>query len=276
MERGFNALSDHAKLYPPVQGKTYSLFAEGDDSAGYFAEIKRLADLFLQRGPDAHRLLDLIQKAGKKPALLGLKTTRADRQTLQFVRETLRQSMSIYTRKVANHLKTLPSAKRMDSTLATPEEKYHLYMLEIELVNRIYREDFKRAEYKFALIAHCLRDFRPECRSVKGDIEAVCQGCTEDCLVHLGSVLLEKYGIKPYISVEMEQERLFKKLKQEHPSIGALGIACIPELAMGMRLCLQAGIPPVGIPLNANRCARWMSQAHETSYNLDQLEELLR
>ena len=104
----------------------------------------------------------------------------------------------------------------------------------------------------------------------------MCRGCTEDCFIHLGSVLLEKYGIKPYISVEMDQERLFRRLKQEHPSIGALGIACIPELAMGMRLCIRTGIPPVGIPLNANRCARWMSQAHETSFNLEQLEELLR
>jgi hypothetical protein len=45
---------------------------------------------------------------------------------------------------------------------------------------------------------------------------------------------------------------------------------------MGMRLCLSLGIPAVGIPLDANRCARWMSQAHETSYNFEQLEELLR
>jgi hypothetical protein len=163
----------------------------------------------------------------------------------------------------------------MDSTLTTTEEKYHLYMLEIELVNRIYKEEFKRSEYKFALIAHCLRDFRPDCRSLEGDFEALCRGCTEDCFIRLGSVLLEKYGIKPYISVEMDQERLFKRIKQEHPSIGALGIACIPELALGMRLCIRTGIPPVGIPLNANRCARWMAQAQETSFNLEQLEELL-
>jgi hypothetical protein len=271
----YNALSNHQKLYTPVQGKTYSLFAEGDDSEGYYAEIKRLADVFLQRCPDEKRLLGLIQKEGKRPFLLGSKTAGADGKILQFVKETLRQSLSIYTKNVSNHLKSLPLAKRMDSTLATPEEKYHRYMLEIELVNRIYREDFKRSEYKFALIAHCLRDFRPECCSVPGDFEAVCQGCTEDCFIRLGSVLLEKYGIKPYISVEMDQEKLFKRLKQEHPSIGALGIACIPELAMGMRLCIRTGIPPVGIPLNANRCARWMSQAQETSFNLEQLEELL-
>jgi len=269
-------LSDPEKLDTPVQGKTYSLFAEGDASEGYYAEIKRLADVFLQRGPDPKRLLSLIRKAGKKPFLWGLKTTGADGKTLQFVRETLRQSLSIYTRKVSPHLASLPLAKRLDSTLATTEEQYHLYMLEIELVNRIYREEFKRAAYKFALLAHCLRDFRPGCRSVKGDFEAVCQGCTEDCFIRLGSVLLEKYGIKPYISVEMDQERLFRRLKREHPSIGALGIACIPELAMGMRLCLRLGIPPVGLPLNANRCARWMSQAHETSFNLEQLEKLLR
>ncbi len=263
------------KLYTPVQGKTYSLFAEDDDSERYFVEIKRLADLFLRSGLDENRLLSLIQQAGKKRWLRGLKITGTERQTLQFVRETLRQSLSIYTRNVANHLQSLPNAKRLDDTLATAEEQYHLYMLEIELVNRIYRAEFKRAAYKFALIAHCLRDFRPGCQSVRGDIEAVCKGCTEDCLINLGSVLLERYGIKPYISVEMDQERLFRKLKQEHPSIGALGIACIPELAMGMRLCLRTGIPPVGIPLNANRCARWMSEAHETSFNLEQLEELL-
>jgi hypothetical protein len=276
LEKAAKALSNHEKLYTPVQGKTYSLFAGGGDSAPYYAEIKRLANVFLQRCPDEKRLLGLIRKVGKRHLLLGLKTTGADRQTLQFVRETLRQSLSIYTQNVSNHLKTLPLAKRVDSTLATTEEKYHLYMLEIELVNRIYREEFKRSEYKFALIAHCLRDFRPDCRSEKGDFEAVCRGCTEDCFIHLGSVLLEKYGIKPYISVEMDQEGLFRRLKQEHPSIGALGIACIPELAMGMRLCLRTGIPPVGIPLDANRCARWMSQAHETSFNLEQLEELLR
>jgi hypothetical protein len=268
-------LSNHEKLYTSVQGKTYSLFAEGDDSERYYAEIKRLADVFLRRCPDEKRLLGLIQKVGRKPFLLGLKTRGGDRKTLQFVRETLRQSLSIYTQNVSNHLKSLPFAKRIDSTLATTEEEYHLYMLEIELVNRIYREEFKRSEYKFTLIAHCLRDFRPGCHSVKGDFEAVCRGCTEDCFIRLGSVLLEKYGIKPYISVEMDQERLFRRLKQEHPSIGALGIACIPELARGMRLCIHTGIPPVGILLNANRCARWMSQAHETSFNLEQLEELL-
>lgn len=269
-------MSENNIIYNPVQGKTYSLFADAANSQSYFAAIKYLADLFLERCPDAKKLLGLIRKAGKRPFLARLKISRPERQLLDFVRETLPQSLSLYTREVSEHLQTLPLSRRTDPTLTTSEEQYHLYMLEIELVNRLYRKEFKQARFKFALLAHCLRDFQPACRSVPGDIEAVCRGCTEDCLIHLGSVLLEKYGIKPYISVEMDQERLFRRLKKEHPSIGALGIACIPELAMGMRLCLKLGIPPVGIPLNANRCARWLSQAHETSFNLEQLEELLQ
>src|SRR3972149_7882326 len=85
IEGSSKALSNHEKLYTPVQGKTYSLFAEGEDSERYYAEIKRLADMFLQRGPDEKRLLGLIQKVGERPFLLGLKTTGADRKTLQFV-----------------------------------------------------------------------------------------------------------------------------------------------------------------------------------------------
>lgn len=269
------ALSERKRQYKPVRGKTYSLFSAGDDTEHYYSEMRRLTDTILQRCPAERKLLGLIQKAGRIPFLARLKTMGADRKTMKFVRETLRQCLSVYTQDVSHHLKNLPAAKRLDSTLVTTEEQYHLYMIEIELVNRIYREEFKGAEFKFALIAHCLRDFRPGCRSEEGDIEAVCTGCTEDCFIRLGSVLLERYGIRPYISVERDQANLFQRLKQEHSSIGALGIACIPELVMGMRQCVRAGIPPIGIPLDANRCARWMSQAQETSFNLEQLEELL-
>ncbi len=139
---------------------------------------------------------------------------------MKYIRETLRQSLSGYTREVSGHLQSLPLARRTDTTLTTTEEQYHLYMLEIELVNRIYRGRFKAAEFKFALLAHCLRDFRPECEAVPGDVEAVCQGCTEDCLIHLGSVLLKRYGITPYISVEMDQEKLFANSSGSTPASG--------------------------------------------------------
>lgn len=264
------------RRYRPLQGKTYTLFGKDADTEQYYRLIKDLADRLLRECADEKELLSLLQRAGGTRFFKRRSREDARRSSLiPVIKKTLRDALSVYTSGVKPHLRRLPFTKRFDETLATREEQYHLYMLEIELVNRIYKGPFKESEYRFALLPHCLRDFRPECRSVPGDMEEVCRGCTEDCFIHLGSSLLKGYGIEPYISVEMDQERLFKKLKAVHPSIGALGVACIPELVRGMRLCIRLGIPPLGIPLDANRCARWMKKAEESSFNLEELDRLL-
>jgi hypothetical protein len=261
-----------------ISGKTYSLYGNHEDTDLYYRTIRNLADEFLKRCPDDKRLLSCLQKAGSKRSFLRKRPAGDDDRLLtQFIKKKLRESLMVYTKGVKQHLKTLPFSQRTDSTLRTAEEQYHLYMLEIELVNRVYKEAFKLSSYKFALIAHCLRDFRPDCRSVPGDIESVCRGCTEDCFIRLGSLLLKRYDIHPYISMTMDLEKLFKKIRAEHPEgTGALGIACIPELVNGMRLCIKLDIPPMGIPLDANRCARWMKECRESSFSLRELEGLIR
>jgi hypothetical protein len=254
--------------YKPLEGKTYNLFGESTRTEQYYITIRSIADSLLKEIPNEKELLERVQAPGKKKS-------RGKTEIDSLIEKTLKEFLSEYTARVKRHLKELPIRKRFDDIITTSEEKYHRYMLEIELVNRIYREEFKRSKYKFALIAHCLRDFREKCEAEPGDIEAVCRHCTKECFINIGSVLMKKYGIEPYISIEMDQEKLFKKLKGEHPSIGALGIACVPELARGMRLCAKLGIAPVGIPLDANRCARWTGKARETTYSLEELETLL-
>jgi hypothetical protein len=53
-----------------------------------------------------------------------------------------------------------------------------------------------------------------------------------------------------------------------------MGIACMVELVWGMRLCMKAGLPVVGIPLNANRCGRWMDGFYNTSVDLEAVTSL--
>jgi hypothetical protein len=264
-----------ALSYKAVSGKTYSLFGTDISTDQYFRTMRAIAESLLGHCPDPRNLLFHVQKAGGMRFRKGSGFTPDD-SLAAHIRKTLRNALHPYTGAVRDHLKNIPFSQRFDKIIRTQEEGYHLHMLEIELVNRIYREAFRKSDYKFALLPHCLRDFRPQCKSVPGDIEYVCMGCTEDCFIRLGSRLLKKYGIQPYISITVDQEKLFRRLKAEHPNIGALGIACIPELAQAMRLCINIGVSPVGIPLSANRCARWMKQAHETSFSLEELEELVR
>lgn len=260
-----------------IRGKTYSLYGSSAGTDNYYRTIRELTDLFLERCPDEQELLGHIQRAGSDRSLIKkLSSRQVNKPLISYIKKTLKESLSIYTTGVNAHLKTLSLSKRFDDILKTKEYQYHLYMIEIELVNSIYRKAFKDSDYRFALIAHCLRDFRTECKALAGEYESECTSCTKDCFIHLGSVLLKDYGIHPFISVSMDLDKLFKKIKADHQSVGALGIACVPELAQGMRLCIKLGIPPVGIPLDANRCARWLRQCKESSFNLEELEGLIK
>lgn len=259
--------------YPAVNGKTYTLFGERDSTEEYYSTVKRLLDSLTSLCPDQEKLLLHIREAGRRRRG---KKTAADPALVSLIKNISDDALSGYTNRVPGHLRGLSLLQRLDETLRTKRQQYHLFMLEISLINRIRKKDFLNSDYKFALLPHCLRDFRAGCRSVPGDIEAVCGCCTKGCFINMGSSLLKKYGIQPYISVEIDQEKLFTRLKAEHNSIGALGIACIPELARGMRLCMELGINPLGIPLDANRCRRWMKKTEESSFSLGELEELLR
>jgi hypothetical protein len=270
-------MTGHENKSGSLEGKTYTLYGNEIETDHYYRLIGNLTYRFLKKCPDKKDLLLHVQKAGGNSSLIKkLSGKKVDRSLVSYIKETLSNSLSVYTRGVSHHLKSIPVSQKPDPIIKTKEYQYHLHMIEIELINRIYKEEFRRSTYRFALIAHCLRDFRPECRAVSGDYESVCKGCTKDCFIHLGSMLLKTYDIHPYISLSMDLDKLFKQIKSEHGSAGALGIACVPELAMGMRLCIKLGIPPVGIPLDANRCARWMKKAHESSFNIKELEKLVR
>ncbi len=260
-----------------MQGKTYTLCADDGGSEEYYEDVRILLSEVLDKASNENekKLLQIIRQMSFRRILRGFSKNPAYKDIQKAILSAISTRLSPYTTNVAPHLKGLTISQRFDSIINTKEYQYHLYMLEIELTNRMYAERFKKSTYRFALIAHCLRDFRPDCCAESGEVEEVCKSCTKECYIHLAGVLMKKYGIDPYVSVEMDQEKLFKKLKADHPSIGALGIACIPELVRGMRLRISLGIPAVGIPLDANRCSRWMDRAFESTYSLKELDRLL-
>lgn len=260
--------------YVPLAGKTYSLFGSCLSTEPYYERIREVTDEVLRLIPGEEALLALIRKAGGRKRLLARAARREDGTPISAVLRLLGPALSPYTRNVRTHLESLPLFSVTDRMLRTTEEQYHLHMIEIELVNRLHRKRFLACDRRIALLPHCLRDFRVECRSVQGDLDTVCAGCSPDCFLNVVSGLLRRFGIDPYIWRNAEIASLFGRLEGEG-TFGVLGIACIPELAHGMRGCTERKIPVVGIPLDANRCARWMGRFEENSVNIERLCELL-
>jgi hypothetical protein len=262
-----------------VAGKTYSLFGNGPTTAEYYRRIGALADRLLELKPDILDLIRTLEQASRKKRFLKkqLRMSGPPKSGLIHLAVTsARGLLAPHTALVDAHLKELSFLKRWDGTLFTSEEQYHLYMLLIELANRAWGEAFRRAKRRIAFLPYCLRDLSATCRSGPGELDTICRGCSKDCYVNRVSAILREARVEPYLWMNASLKSLLRELRDKEGSIGVLGVACVPELFRGMRLCMGLDIPVVGIPLDANRCMRWMGAFHPTSVDLDVLSRLVR
>ncbi|OGU57007.1 MAG: hypothetical protein A2V66_05425 [Ignavibacteria bacterium RBG_13_36_8] len=263
--------------YKPVKGKTFSLFGSSDNTEDYYKVISRLADDLVKHNPDTKSLVRQIQMLSSiKRWLRNVGQEANSSSAVKKYYPILKSNLSPYTLNVKDHLRELSLWKKVwDKRLGTTEKQYHLYMLEIELVNRLYKKEFNKCEHKIALLPHCLRDLSRECKSAPDDFDYECKGCSKNCYVNEASKILRECNIHPYIWMSTDLKKLFKEYRSSNRSLGVLGIACIPELENGMKKCMKAGIPVVGLPLNANRCGRWFGEFYPNSINIHQLHNIL-
>jgi hypothetical protein len=262
----------------PLFGKTYSLFGEGFSTREFYHSIARLADDCLRTSSlPAEELLNSVQAwSMNKRKLKSLARREQDPSLSGLVLNCLHSGLNSYLGDVEGHLRSVPLNLRLtDRELLTSREQYLLYMLEIELTNRLHRREFAGCTFKIALLPYCLKESHHSCKAAPDEFENQCRGCLKTCPVNRLGKILRDHGVEPYILSRGRVNTLLKSLKEKHGSLGVLGIACLVELVMGMRLCRKGGLPVVGIPLNANRCPRWMGSMHETSVDFQALENLI-
>ncbi len=259
----------------PLIGKTYSLQDANGSSDAYYERISGIADRFM-RICDTASLLRAVEQIRKNNGRIRKSvTTGLDESVCSRLVGLLHDDFSRYTANVQAHLKGLSPLRRWDRVLGMTEPQYHVSFLEIELVNRLNAYRFRRCTTKIAFLPHCLRDLTADCHSAIRGEDYVCKGCSKACGINAVSKLLRRHGVKPYIWMTANLKKLFKGLRKQGEQVGVFGIACVPELAKGMRMCTEAGIPVVGVPLDANRCRRWWGEFRPNAVNLTVVEDLL-
>lgn len=267
---------DGEKAVKPREGKTYTLFGNDGNTDAYFRRINGLADDLMRQNTDLRSLVDRVRTVSRNKRRLRRWSLRGGVGSSESrLVCTLKEYLSQHTVNVASHISGLSLAGRLDHVLSTSEEQYHCHMLEVELVNRLHGGAFRACDTRLAFLPHCLHDLTVQCQSVLRGDDHVCKGCSKGCALNAISKLLRRHGVTPYIWMTANLQALFRRLHREGKVVGVLGIACLPELVRGMRKCMQAHVPVIGLPLDANRCARWWGQSYPNSVNVRQLEALL-
>lgn len=259
-----------------IIGKTYSLYEGKTNTDEFYSVLSDLADSFLSFSESKEQFLSIIRKySNRKKALRAEKKKVSSDSLIAKLLLESESKLSKYFTGIDSHLKNLSLADKCDSTLTTSREQYLLYMLEIELVNRIIKENFNSSQSKYAFLPHCLHDLDKECLSASDGTDYVCKSCSKKCSINSVSKLMKLRDIKAYIWREADLKKIFKLARSNGQSIVAFGIACIPELVNGLRLCTRYDVPAIGVPLDANRCVRWMSDFYPNSVNEKKILSLL-
>ena len=259
-----------------IIGKTYSLYAGKSNTDEYYSVISELVDFHILPVKSAEEFVSIIRKYSGKKRFLKTQKLKVDSESIiSKILNELEIKLSKYFTDIDSHLKNLTLSEKCDSTLTASREQYLLYMLEIELVNRINKEKFKSSESKFAFLPHCLHDLDKDCLSASDGTDYVCKSCSKNCSINAVSKLLKINDIKAYIWREADLKKIFKLARSIGQSIGVFGVACIPELVSGLRLCAKYDVPAIGVPLDANRCVRWMGDFYPNSVNEKKILSLL-
>jgi hypothetical protein len=252
-----------------IAGKTYSLFGNSDSTEDFYNFINDIIDRLLKKYTDKFQLLSILKFSSRKKS-----------EYNHFIEENifLKESESVFksfTPGVEKHFKKQPFYIFWESVMKLKEWQYHLYMLEFMLTNRIYIKEFVKCNVKIALLPHCLQDLTKDCKAAMNGFDYQCKHCSKECFINEASNILKESGIEPYIWMSANLKTMAKKNFTEKKSLGVLGIACIPELIRGMRMCQKKNIPVIGLPLNANRCRRWMGDFYPNSTDLLMLKNLV-
>ena len=259
-----------------IAGKTYTLYGNSEISDYFYTALDEVTTSILIDNPNKVHWIDFIRKnSGRKRTLRRESNAKTDRSHLGNILQLMEKSFSKYFTEIDAHMKNLSFADKCDSTLTTSREQYLLYMLEIELVNQINKENFKSAESKFAFLPHCLHDLDKDCLSASDGTDYVCKSCSKNCSINSVSKLLNLRNIKAYIWREADLKKIFRLARSNGQSIAVFGVACIPELVNGLRLCAKYNVPAIGVPLDANRCVRWMGDFYPNSVNKKKILSLL-
>jgi hypothetical protein len=176
--------------YKYVSGRTYSLTEKNGVSAEYFLLIGQFVNMCEEIIPGRKKLLKSLGSLHKR-------AWKSPRNKLELlIQKVIAPRLEKYTPDINAHLAQLPFYRIWDRNLRLTMRTYHLIMLEIELMNRINKDSFLKADGKIALLPYCLHDLTKTCQSSKLGMEYTCRSCSNNCFVNHAHIFFLIIGFR--------------------------------------------------------------------------------
>lgn len=155
--------------------------------------------------------------------------------------------------------------------------EYHLNMVGAELMNRAFRQDFKKTENKAVLLPGCMRFHQSDkCKAVKVPGGLKCEGCQNECRVNQLREMGKKYNFETYILPHASDLSLWSPQKGM-PSRGVIASACLTTLVEGGWELKRYDVPAQCVVLDFCGCSKhWHSEGITTELDIKELKRILQ
>ncbi len=153
------------------------------------------------------------------------------------------------------------------------EIQYFFNMICAEVMNTVYKDEFKLCKIKKIFLPICMRQTIKECKAKDSHNGCTCMGCSEECNVNKLSKIVEESNAKVYI---IPHETMLFKDEDKNYDIGIIGIACVTNLVSGGWKALRLGFKPQCVLLDYCGCSKhWCNEPIMTAINVDRLKNIL-
>jgi len=135
----------------------------------------------------------------------------------------------------------------------------------IKLMNKIFYLNFAKTAYneRALFLPQCLRN--QECPAKLGANGIECVKCARECSVKEAKIDAERLGYRVFI---VPGGGFIRRLVAKHRPKALVGVACLPEVMMGMDMMSKARLPAQGVILLRSGCLN-------TQVNLNELKAVL-
>ena len=121
----------------------------------------------------------------------------------------------------------------------------------VRLLNKVFFIKFARTAYneRALFLPQCLRN--QECPAKLDSNGIECIKCSRDCSVKDAKTEAERLGYRVFI---VPGGGFVKRLIMRHKPKGIIGVACLPEVMLGMELINKSKLPGQGVVLLRSGC----------------------
>jgi hypothetical protein len=195
-----------------------------------------------------------------------------------FERESNRQ-LERYTTKVDGFLSHAFAARppREDTLQCSrPRLEYHFNILGAEILNRAWRDEFRRTEQQVLVMPGCTRaTSRHACAALTHGVELRCGRCDSRCPAGKGTAMADRVGMASTLVLHGSGfGEVLRSIAARGRSVGIVGVACVPGLVGAGWRAKELGLPAQCVLLESSGCAHWRSRPTTSTFDFAAVERI--